>query len=82
MLAVLAFKNTSVLSALVLSSWSIPCIMLLSTLFLHATYTKRHIQSAFVCLLGLAMLIWCDTIEDDTSTGKFHYEPSLFTENL
>lgn len=27
-------------------------------------------MSAFVCLLGLALLIWCDTMNDDTSTGK------------
>ncbi|EPB89439.1 hypothetical protein HMPREF1544_03808 [Mucor circinelloides 1006PhL] len=67
-LAVLAFKNTSVLSALVLSSWSIPCIMLLSTYFLNATYSKIHVQSAFVCLIGLALLIWGDTIDDDEAT--------------
>lgn len=69
-LAVLAFKNTSVLSALVLSSWSIPCIMLLSTYFLNATYSKIHVQSAFVCLIGLALLIWGDTIDDDEATSK------------
>ncbi|CAO3656274.1 unnamed protein product [Mucor fragilis] len=67
-LAVLAFKNTSVLSALVLSSWSIPCIMLLSTYFLNATYSKIHVQSALVCLVGLALLIWGDTIDDDEAT--------------
>ncbi|KAL9543210.1 hypothetical protein MBANPS3_008221 [Mucor bainieri] len=67
-LAVLAFKNTSVLSALVLSSWSIPCIMLLSTYFLSATYSKIHVQSALVCLVGLALLIWGDTIGDDDAT--------------
>ncbi|CAO3635972.1 unnamed protein product [Mucor hiemalis] len=67
-LAVLAFRNTSVLSALVLSSWTIPCIMLLSTWFLEAKYNKVHIQSALVCLLGLAMLIWGDTMDQDGTT--------------
>jgi solute carrier family 35 protein F1/2 len=69
-LAVLAFKNTSVLSALVLSSWTIPCIMLLSTYFLQAHYSRLHVQCAFVCLIGLALLIWGDTIGNDESTGK------------
>lgn len=69
-LAVLAFKNTSVLSALVLSSWTIPCIMLLSTWFLNTKYSMIHIQSAIVCLIGLAMLIWGDTIGQDNNTGK------------
>ncbi|EIE85904.1 hypothetical protein RO3G_10614 [Rhizopus delemar RA 99-880] len=67
-LAVLAFKRTSVLSALILSSWSIPCIMLLSTYFLHAKYTATHIKSAALCLLGLAILIWCDTVESDDAS--------------
>ncbi|KAG1049386.1 hypothetical protein G6F43_008286 [Rhizopus delemar] len=69
-LAVLAFKRTSVLSALILSSWSIPCIMLLSTYFLHAKYTATHIKSAALCLLGLAILIWCDTVESDDASAN------------
>ncbi|KAI7878721.1 solute carrier family 35 member SLC35F1/F2/F6 [Mucor mucedo] len=69
-LAVLAFKNTSVLSALVLSSWSIPCIMLLSTWFLDAKYSKIHVQSAVVCLIGLGMLIWGDTMGHEDTTSK------------
>ncbi|KAG1471698.1 hypothetical protein G6F56_001970 [Rhizopus delemar] len=35
--------------------------MLLSTYFLHATYTSTHVRSAALCLFGLAILIWCDT---------------------
>lgn len=80
-LAVLAFKNTSVLSALVLSSWSIPCIMLLSTWFLDAKYSKIHVQSAGVCLIGLAMLIWGDTIGHEDTTGM-HFPLFNFHNNL
>ncbi|KAI8341564.1 solute carrier family 35 member SLC35F1/F2/F6 [Blakeslea trispora] len=70
-LAVLAFKRTSVLSALVLSSWSIPCIMLLSALFLSAKYSKLHVQSAIICLIGLGLLIWGDTMgSEGDSTGN------------
>jgi solute carrier family 35 protein F1/2 len=45
--------------------------MLLSTWFLNAKYSSRHILSAAVCLSGLAMLIWGDTIGLDDSTGTF-----------
>jgi solute carrier family 35 protein F1/2 len=44
--------------------------MLLSTFFLNAKYSRIHVQSAFVCLLGLALLIWGDTIDDDDATSK------------
>ncbi|OBZ83066.1 Solute carrier family 35 member F2 [Choanephora cucurbitarum] len=68
-LAVLAFKRTSVLSALILSSWSIPCIMLLSAFFLNVRYSKLHVQSAIVCLIGLVLLIWGDVMgNEDEST--------------
>ncbi|KAI8883739.1 DUF914-domain-containing protein [Backusella circina FSU 941] len=66
--AVLAFKNTSVLSALVLNSWTIPCIMLFSAYFLHTKYHRVHFKSAFICLSGLAMLIYGDTINNDEAT--------------
>ncbi|KAI9276395.1 solute carrier family 35 member SLC35F1/F2/F6 [Sporodiniella umbellata] len=68
-LAVLAFKRTSVLSALILSSWTIPCIMLLSTYFLHAKYTLIHIKSAALCFFGLVIIIWCDVKGDSESSG-------------
>jgi hypothetical protein len=45
--------------------------MLLSTYFLHAKYTATHIKSAALCLLGLAILIWCDTVESDDASGVF-----------
>ncbi|KAI8379966.1 solute carrier family 35 member SLC35F1/F2/F6 [Choanephora cucurbitarum] len=68
-LAVLAFKRTSVLSALILSSWSIPCIMILSAFFLNVRYSKLHVQSAIVCLIGLVLLIWGDVMgNEDEST--------------
>ncbi|KAI8377454.1 solute carrier family 35 member SLC35F1/F2/F6 [Radiomyces spectabilis] len=66
-LAVLAFKNTSVLSALIVSSWTLPCIMLLSTLCLGARYRISHFLAVFLCLCGLAILIYVDTKEDDGS---------------
>jgi solute carrier family 35 protein F1/2 len=44
--------------------------MLLSTYFLQARYSRFHIQCAFVCLIGLGLLIWGDTIGNDASTGK------------
>ncbi|KAI7852222.1 solute carrier family 35 member SLC35F1/F2/F6 [Circinella umbellata] len=73
-LAVLAFKSTSVLSALIVSSWTIPCIMLLSTLFLGYRYLFGHFGGVVLCLLGLFMLIWADTMADEASTSKKQFD--------
>ncbi|KAL0082297.1 hypothetical protein F4703DRAFT_1864555 [Phycomyces blakesleeanus] len=69
-LAVLAFKSTSVLSALILSSWTLPCIMLLSTAFLGARYNLTHFAGVFLCLAGLGMLIWSDVAGQQGSTDN------------
>ncbi|KAI9278846.1 solute carrier family 35 member SLC35F1/F2/F6 [Phascolomyces articulosus] len=69
-LAVLAFKSTSVLSALIVSSWTLPCIMLLSTLFLGYRYQFGHFGGVVLCLFGLFMLIWADTMADEASTSN------------
>lgn len=44
--------------------------MLLSTYFLHAKYSLIHVRSAVICLVGLALLIWCDTMATDDATGR------------
>ncbi|KAI9010514.1 solute carrier family 35 member SLC35F1/F2/F6 [Phycomyces nitens] len=69
-LAVLAFKSTSVLSALILSSWTLPCIMLLSTAFLGARYNLSHFGGVSLCLAGLGMLIWSDIAGQPGSTDN------------
>ncbi|KAL1933240.1 hypothetical protein VTP01DRAFT_7330 [Rhizomucor pusillus] len=66
-LAVLAFRSTSVLSALVVSSWTLPCIMLLSRYLLYAQYRLSHFGGVSLCLAGLSMLIWTDTKDDGAS---------------
>ncbi|KAI8979734.1 solute carrier family 35 member SLC35F1/F2/F6 [Mycotypha africana] len=80
-LVVLAFKNTSLLSVLLLSAWTTPCIMLLSTYFLHAHYSKTHIQSAVLCMIGLIVLVYSDTIHPTqvgtSPTGKKPSQLSL-----
>ncbi|KAI8142714.1 solute carrier family 35 member SLC35F1/F2/F6 [Fennellomyces sp. T-0311] len=69
-LAVLAFKTTSVLSTLVVSSWTLPCIMLLSTFFLGYRYHVGHFGGVILCLSGLFMLIYADTMSDSASTSN------------
>ncbi|ORY92149.1 solute carrier family 35 member SLC35F1/F2/F6 [Syncephalastrum racemosum] len=69
-LAVLAFKSTSVLSALIVSSWTLPCIMLLSIYCLGYRYHAPHYGGVGLSIVGLALLIWSDTIKDEASTAN------------
>ncbi|KAI8985229.1 solute carrier family 35 member SLC35F1/F2/F6 [Pilobolus umbonatus] len=69
-LAVLAFKNTSVLSALILASWSVPCVLLLSILFLGARYNRVQLMCSFMCLMGLGMLIYGDIVSQENTTDN------------
>ncbi|KAJ8662375.1 hypothetical protein O0I10_002069 [Lichtheimia ornata] len=69
-LAVLAFKNTSVLSALVISSWTLPCIMLLSMCCLGYRYYAAHFGGVTLCLIGLFTLIWADTMNNRTTNSN------------
>ncbi|CAO3611134.1 unnamed protein product [Cunninghamella echinulata] len=68
-LAVTAFKNTSVLSALIISSWTLPCIMLLSYHLLNTRYRGVHIFGVSLCLVGLILLIWSDTVNSSSSSN-------------
>ncbi|CAO3618237.1 unnamed protein product [Cunninghamella blakesleeana] len=70
-LAVIAFKNTSVLSALIISSWTLPCIMLLSFHLLKTRYRPVHIFGVSLCLIGLVLLIWSDTSSSSSSNHSW-----------
>ncbi|ORZ09521.1 hypothetical protein BCR42DRAFT_423573 [Absidia repens] len=61
-LAVTAFRNTSVLSALIISSWTLPCIMMLSVVLLKTRYQPAHFIGVVLGLVGLGFLIWGDMI--------------------
>ncbi|SAM07516.1 hypothetical protein [Absidia glauca] len=68
-LSIMAFKNTSVLSALIIASWNLPCTMLLSTLFLYARYRPVHFAAVSLCLAGVACSIWSDTMGTDSAAN-------------
>jgi solute carrier family 35 protein F1/2 len=65
----MAYKNTSVLSALIIASWNLPCTMLLSALFLYARYKPVHFAAVSLCLAGVACSIWSDTMGTDSAAN-------------
>lgn len=55
-----AYRYTSVTSVMLLDCFSIPCVMMLSYLFLKAKYTRTHLIGVFVCLIGMGCIIATD----------------------
>lgn len=57
-----AYRYTSVTSVMLLDCFSIPCVMLLSYVFLSAKYTCTHLVGVLICLAGMACIIVSDSL--------------------
>ncbi|KAI8337196.1 solute carrier family 35 member SLC35F1/F2/F6 [Chlamydoabsidia padenii] len=71
-LSIIGFKHTSLLSALIICSWNLPCTMLLSSLLLCAKYTLIHYWAVNLCLIGIGFSIWSDTIKGGMESTSGH----------
>ncbi|KAL3669631.1 hypothetical protein V7S43_005016 [Phytophthora oleae] len=61
-LVVCAYKYTSISSVMLLDCFTIPVVMLLSTVFLRAKYTRSHFAAVLFCLVGISVLVISDVI--------------------
>ena len=55
-----AYRYTSVTSVMLLDCFSIPCVMLLSYIFLNAKYSYQHLGGVVICLLGMGCIVLSD----------------------
>lgn len=60
-----AYQYTSLTSVMLLDCWTIPCVMLLTWLFLKTKYRFRKIAGVVVCVAGLVMVIFSDVHAGD-----------------
>jgi solute carrier family 35 protein F1/2 len=68
-LAVKAYQYTSITSVMLLDCWTIPCVLLLTWLFLHTRYVRNHFVGVAICVAGLIMVIFSDVHAQDRSSG-------------
>lgn len=61
-LLVLAYQYTTITSVQLLDCFTIPCVMILSRVILHVTYSWQHVAGALVCVCGLSLLVVSDVI--------------------
>jgi solute carrier family 35 protein F1/2 len=70
-LIITAYQYTTVTSIMLLDCFSIPCVMVLSRLFLGARYQPTHLVGTAFCLLGMACIVLSDNLSaDEDSAGS------------
>lgn len=62
-LVVTAYQYTSITSIMLLDCFSIPCVMLLSRLFLRAQYRPQHVAGVVICVTGLVLTVISDILQ-------------------
>lgn len=80
--AILAFKYTTVTSATIFLSATVPISCGLGYFFMNRRYTKRHVAGAVIATLGLCLLVVSDEVEEerqlhDDIPGQEQKNPAL-----
>ena len=73
-----AYAFTSLLSAMLLDTWTIPCVVLLSVFFLKMRFLRWHYLGVFTCLVGMGILIWSDMAAGKNYPGSDYLKGDLF----
>lgn len=61
----LAYQYTNITSAQLLDAFTIPLVLVFSYILFKRKYTTRHIVGAFICLVGLALMVISDLYNSD-----------------
>lgn len=67
-----AYQYTSLTSVMLLDCWSIPCVMLLTWIFLKTKYRFKKITGVIVCIAGLVLVVFSDVHAGDRA-GRWLY---------
>ncbi|KAJ0255547.1 Solute carrier family 35 protein [Hirschfeldia incana] len=69
-LVVKAFQYTSMTSVMLLDCWAIPCVLVLTWVFLKTRYSLMKISGVVVCIVGVVMVIFSDVHAGDRAGGS------------
>lgn len=73
-----AYSYTSLLSAMLLDAWTIPCVVLLSVFFLNVRFIRYHYLGVFIAMAGMGFLIWSDMEAGKNFPGSDYIKGDLF----
>ncbi|KAM9957657.1 hypothetical protein ACTFIW_012624 [Dictyostelium discoideum] len=68
-IVVKAYQYTTITSVMLLDCFTIPCVVVLSRIFLKTRFTFVHIIAVLIALAGMAILVVSDIIEGDSANG-------------
>ncbi|XP_019093802.1 PREDICTED: solute carrier family 35 member F1-like isoform X4 [Camelina sativa] len=69
-LVVKAYQYTSLTSVMLLDCWAIPCVMVLTWVFLKTKYRMMKISGVVICFLGVVMVVFSDVHAGDRAGGS------------
>ncbi|KAG0627771.1 hypothetical protein M758_2G227000 [Ceratodon purpureus] len=69
-LGLMAYRYTSITSAMLLVCWSIPCVLFLTWRFLRTRYSIIHFFGVALCVSGLVTVILSDVHSEDRTTSS------------
>ncbi|KAJ1704242.1 hypothetical protein LUZ63_004021 [Rhynchospora breviuscula] len=69
-LVVKAYQYTSMTSVMLLDCWSIPCVIILTAVFLKMRYQIRKFIGVAICIVGLVLVIFSDVHAGDRAGGR------------
>ena len=73
-----AYSYTSLLSAMLLDAWTIPCVVLLSVFFLKMRFVRYHYLGVVLAMAGMGFLIWSDMEAGKDFPGSDYVKGDLF----
>ncbi|KAJ1963697.1 hypothetical protein IWQ62_003138 [Dispira parvispora] len=73
-----AYQYTSLLSAMLLDTWAIPVVVLLSFLLLRMRFHKCQYLGVVICLVGMGLLVTADALMDRDYAGPDPLKGDLF----
>jgi solute carrier family 35, member F1/2 len=65
-----SYQYTSLTSVMLLDCWSIPCVILLTWVFLKTKYGARKFLGVGVCVLGLILVVFSDVHASDRASKR------------
>uniref|UniRef100_A0A0D9XFK1 EamA domain-containing protein n=1 Tax=Leersia perrieri TaxID=77586 RepID=A0A0D9XFK1_9ORYZ len=77
-IVVKAYQYTSLTSVMLIDCWAIPCVILLTWVFLKTKYGLRKFIGVAICVAGIIMVVFSDVHASDRAKGPNPLKGDLF----
>ena len=71
-LLVLAYQYTDITSVCILDAFTVPTVIMLSSMFFGQRYSARQLLAAALCVLGIAVLVAADVVQRGGAATRPH----------